>query len=342
MTTDTAKVEIVRDEEGVKIAQYNRTEAALAELERQYQGVEFEVATPSGMKEAKAARKELRELRVNLEKKRKALKAPVLDYTRALDGQAKDITARIEALELPIDEQVKAEEQRKAREKAEAEAAERARIDAHRRVIEAMRSAPLAMIGEASDTIRQAFQSLQATDLTGLEEFQSEAALVKDEAAGKLHELLTQTLEREEAVAREAEARRQREAKEAEEEAVRSAELEELEELRRFKAQQEARELEARRIAAAVPVADSEPKPEAVAAPEPESAPQEAYFDVTVEWSGYSRGRTLYRVTAATAEEAMERWSEGELIERTVVRDDTEGQVFLVEPSDALAAAGGV
>lgn len=342
MTTETLNVEIIRDEEGVKITEYSRTLAALDALEKKHKGVVFEVSTTAGMKEAKAARKQLRDLRVALEKKRKDLKAPVLDYTRALDGQAKTITARIEALENPIDAQVKAEEQRKAREKAEAEAAERARIDAHRRVIEEMRSAPLAMIGEASDTIRQAFQSLQATDLTGLEEFQSEAALVKDEAAGKLHELLTQTLEREEAVAREAEARRQREAKEAEEEAVRSVELEELEELRRFKAQQEARELEARRIAAAVPVADSEPKPEPVAAPEPDPAPQEAYFDVTMAWQGYSRGMTVYRVKAASAEEAGERWSEGEEISHTVVRDDTEKEVFLVEPSDALAAAGGV
>lgn len=54
MTTDTVKVEIVRDEEGVKIAQYNRTMAALAELEKKHKGVVFDVTTTAGMKEAKA------------------------------------------------------------------------------------------------------------------------------------------------------------------------------------------------------------------------------------------------------------------------------------------------
>ena len=342
MTTETLNVEIIRDEEGVKITEYSRTLAALDALEEKHKGVVFEVSTTAGMKEAKAARKQLRDLRVALEKKRKDLKAPVLDYTRALDGQAKTITARIEALENPIDEQVKAEEQRKAREKAEAEAAERARIDAHRQVIEAIRNKPLAMIGKPAVEIEREFHALQRQELSGFEEFQTEAALVKDEAAGKLHELWTQAMESEEAATKEAEAQRQREAKEAEEKAARSAELEELEELRRFRAQQEAKELEARRIAAAVPATDSEPKPEPVAAPEPDPAPQEAYFDVTVEWSGYSRGRSLYRVMAADASEAADRWAEGELVERTVVRDDTEGEVFLVEPSDALAAAGGV
>lgn len=243
MTTDTVKVEIVRDEKGVKIAQYSRTMAALAELEKKHKGMVFDVTTTAGMKEAKAARKELRELRVDLENKRKELKAPLLDYTRALDGQAKDITARIVALEAPIDEQVKAEEQRKAREKAEAEAAERARIDAHRRVIEAMRNKPLELIGAKPTDLERAFLEIQRTDLSGLEEFAGEAALVKDEAAGKLHELWTQAMEREEAAAKEAYAQRQRDAKAAEERAAREAELAELEELRRFKAEQEAEKI---------------------------------------------------------------------------------------------------
>ena len=353
MTTDTVKVEIVRDEEGVKIAEYSRTLAALSALEEKHKGMVFDVTTTAGMKEAKAARKELRELRVALEKKRKDLKAPVLDYTRALDGQAKAITARIEALEAPIDQQVKAEEQRKAREKAEAEAAERARIDAHRRVIEAMRNKPLAMIGAKPADLEAAFHEIQRTDLSGLEEFAGEAALVKDEAAGKLHELWTQAREAEAAAIRENVARVEREKKEAEERAAREAEQAELEELRRFKAEKEAAE-EAKNRDARVPPemlgVDMANGPDATVrrvvtdavttgtgtmevgeqgarhVPQEEMAAQDVAFDVTVEWSGYSRGHSLYRVMAADASEAMELWADGELIERSVVRDDTEGE----------------
>jgi hypothetical protein len=47
-------------------------------------------------------------------------------------------------------------------------------------------------------------------------------------------------------------------------------------------------------------------------------------FKVTTQWSGYSRGYSVNLVEAKTAEEAKELWYEGEEIERTVVRDDTE------------------
>lgn len=345
MTTDTQKVEITRDENGVKIVEYSATQSALARLESDYKGVVFDVATTKGMAEAKDARKRLRGLRTGLEKRRQELKAPILEYTRALDGQAKEITARITALEDPIDQQVKAEEQRKAREKAEAEAAERARIDAHRRVIEAMRNKPLELIGAKAVDLEVAFNEIQATDLSGLEEFAGEAALVKDEAAGKLHELWTQAMEREEAAAKEAEAQRQRDAKAAEERAAREAEQAELEELRAFKAKQQAKEAERQKADLAKQVTDDtqperQPEPDWSGfdmasgpdttvyqeAPKINTPARETSFDVHVEWSGYSRGVTTYRVMAATAEDAMERWSEGEMVERIVVRDDTEGE----------------
>lgn len=74
MTAKTTNVKIVRDETGVQIATYNRTTAALASLEEKYKGMVFEVTTTKGMKEAKAVRKELKDLRVNLEKDRQEKK----------------------------------------------------------------------------------------------------------------------------------------------------------------------------------------------------------------------------------------------------------------------------
>ena len=61
-------------------------------------------------------------------------------------------------------------------------------------------------------------------------------------------------------------------------------------------------------------------------------------FTVQVEWSGYSRGYTVYEVEASSEEEAKENYYEGEQISREVVRDDTEAQdVSIVAPSNKAA-----
>lgn len=49
-------------------------------------------------------------------------------------------------------------------------------------------------------------------------------------------------------------------------------------------------------------------------------------FKVQVEWSGYSRGYSVYEVEAESEEEALECYYEGNQIECNVVRDDTEVQ----------------
>ncbi|MBN8639321.1 MAG: hypothetical protein J0M07_28640 [Anaerolineae bacterium] len=107
------------------ITEYTATDAALADLRGRFADVVFDVGTGKGMTEAKKARSELRDHRVSLEKERVRIKAPALERCRQIDSEAKRITAELEALEGPIDDQIKAEEQRKQREKEAAEQAER-------------------------------------------------------------------------------------------------------------------------------------------------------------------------------------------------------------------------
>lgn len=95
------------------IAEYSKTEAALATLSTNYKGVIYDVTTAEGMKAASAGRAELRTYRTSLEKVRQALKVDVLERGRAIDGEAKRITAELESLENPIDEQIKKEEKRR-------------------------------------------------------------------------------------------------------------------------------------------------------------------------------------------------------------------------------------
>ena len=111
-----------------KIAEYNQTAIALAELRTRY-AKDYDVGTAPGMAEAKAARATVRGYRVALEKTRVEIKAPALERTRLIDAEAKRITAELLAIEEPIDVAIKAEEARKAEEKAAKERAEAERIN---------------------------------------------------------------------------------------------------------------------------------------------------------------------------------------------------------------------
>lgn len=122
MTTSTA------------IAEYSKTEAALAELRTKYGNPEaYTVTTTEGMATAKKARGELRKYRVELEKTRQEIKAPALERCRLIDSEAARIEEELRKLEGPIDAKIKAEEERKEREKVAAEAAKRALVEAAQR-----------------------------------------------------------------------------------------------------------------------------------------------------------------------------------------------------------------
>lgn len=134
MTTDTTErqnevasevVDRAEVRDGKAIVRYDRTAAALAELKARYAGAKFDCATTAGDRAARAARQELVQLRTSLDRKRAEFKAPALAFGKAIDSEAKRLTAEIEALELPIDAQIKADEARREAEKqakAEAEA----------------------------------------------------------------------------------------------------------------------------------------------------------------------------------------------------------------------------
>ena len=150
------------------IAEYKATDSALAELRHKYETVVFDVTTGKGMEQAKKARAELRDHRVSLEKERVRIKAPALEQCRLIDSEAKRITAELEALEAPIDEQIKAEEDRKARKKAAEEQAERERIAAITARFDAVKALPLRAVDATADVILAVIAEAEATDTSGL------------------------------------------------------------------------------------------------------------------------------------------------------------------------------
>lgn len=158
-------------ENAKSIDEFDRVEAALAELEAKYSGIVYsDISTKDGLARAKSDRVEIREVRYGVSAKAKSMKDPLNRLKKLIDGQADRIEARVLKIEEPIDAQIKAEEQRieaeKERKRQEAEALRRSRQDK----IDAMRNAPTALAGQSAEKIAEARAEIEAREIT-LEEF---------------------------------------------------------------------------------------------------------------------------------------------------------------------------
>lgn len=178
-----------------KIAEYNETAAALAVLREKYCTV-FAVTTTKGMDEAKKARAEVKGYRVALEKVRKEIKAPALERSRLIDEEAKRITAELLAIEEPIDQQIKAEEQRKEEEKAAKARAEAARLAAIAARISALRNLVSPVANQPATTIETELEKVQKLELseTEYQEFMPDAIEALNEARKDLQAALNARL----------------------------------------------------------------------------------------------------------------------------------------------------
>lgn len=201
-TTDLATI-------AVQITEYSTTAAALGELRSKYAKVLFPVTTTSGMKDAIAARAELRNIRVGLEKMRKEIKEPALERCRLIDSEAKTITAALTALEDPIDAQIKAQEAKLAAEKAERERKEAERKAALQAKVDAIRNLPLGMEGETAAEIATEIEALRQFEPTEAEFFDY-AQAAKDAANAAIVSMLALHERRVAKEAADAEAERQR------------------------------------------------------------------------------------------------------------------------------------
>ena len=222
-----------------QIKEYSATEAALNELRQKYQGVQFDVVTTAGDKAAREARQTLVKLRTGLEAKRKELKGPALEYAKRIDTEAKRIETAIRELEEPIDAQIKAEEQRKAAEKAEKERIERERVAAIRSKIERIKGIAFESRNDDSEQIALTLFDVKNLQITEDEyaEFAAEAKQAQAMSVVELEDLLQEVKARE---------------VQAAELAAQRAELERIrkEQAAREAAERAAREEEARKLAA--------------------------------------------------------------------------------------------
>lgn len=151
----------------------------------------FDVTTTKGMAEAVAHRAAWREPRIAVEKYRKTAKSPVLVLGKAIDARAAWLTERLEAGELPVHEQIKVEEARKAQEKADREAAEFGRVVAMQEAVGEI--AMLAMVNgmpSAKIAERLAALSIEALDIKVYQEMMPQAEAARTAAVTKLEQAL--------------------------------------------------------------------------------------------------------------------------------------------------------
>lgn len=196
-----------------EIVSYNPTKAALADLTARYKGLVFDVTTAKGMSEAKAAYKEINTHSITLENARKKEKAASLEYGRFVDSEAKRIDDQIEALRVPIKEQIETETKREEREQAAKVEAERLRIIAEQ---QAAKDAEEKKMAEQRAEIAKAQAELaKAAAEQARIAAESRAKIEAEERAARMKIEESQRQERLAAQAREEVARVKREAEEA-------------------------------------------------------------------------------------------------------------------------------
>ena len=228
--TDTATLQEPADRaeihgDGTVIVEYTKTEAALADLRARYKGIAFDLTTTRGDKEARAARLELVTLRTSLEKKRKAFKSPAIEFGKKIDAEAQRITAEIEALEKPIDEQIRADEARREAEKEAKRQAEAARVEKHLAAIAKIRNYAALAQGLPSERLAKGVDALESMAFGDeCEDHKPQYEAARDETLATVRKMHADTLAREEEAAR-LEAQRQEQERVAAELAAQQAEI---------------------------------------------------------------------------------------------------------------------
>ncbi|MFZ3193734.1 MAG: hypothetical protein WA154_11095 [Moraxellaceae bacterium] len=122
-----------------------------------YDGVVWQhLETGKGMQAAVDARAELRTFRTGIvDKGHAAIKSPLLAIGRIADGRKQALGDRLKASEKVVDDQIKAEEQRKAAEKERLAKIERERVAAIRENIHGISMMPSTLVGKTAAQMRE-------------------------------------------------------------------------------------------------------------------------------------------------------------------------------------------
>lgn len=162
------------------VAAMSKVETGLEAMRKEYGGMLYPVATAAGMEAAKIARRIIREPRFEVEKIRKAAKAPILALGKKLDTEAQRITRELLLIETPIDDQILTEEKRLETEKQARIDAEVLRVQSIQERIAEMRDAPASVGAACSDDIVAKLADIEGKIIdSSFAEFEQEAVKAK-------------------------------------------------------------------------------------------------------------------------------------------------------------------
>lgn len=139
---------VVDDTSEAPIVRYSVSDAQIAKLRADYQGLTIEA---QGYDTVRIAIGEVRDLRVGVERRRGELKANALAYGRMVDAEAKRITGLLAEIEDPLKAQKDAVDAEKARIKQEAIDAKQREMDAQLRAEREAEEARLRAIRELEE-----------------------------------------------------------------------------------------------------------------------------------------------------------------------------------------------
>ncbi len=184
------------------LAQFKEAEATITTLATKYKDVAYAVATPSGMREAIAARADLRDNgRLFVTKAEGRIKTEVNDLKRVMADEVERLVAIVKPVEDAVDAQIKAEEKRKADDKAAKDKIEADRVAVHRGNIDRIKGYVAGAEGKPLETIVRGVEVLSAITFgPEWEEFATEASdacLATIVSLNKLAESERQRLENE-------------------------------------------------------------------------------------------------------------------------------------------------
>jgi hypothetical protein len=229
------------DAPSTALATYDAVAAGIADLQQRHAGVAYEVATYKGMEAAKAARMEIRETRFRVQRARDAAKQQLNEIKAKVEDRAKEIIGQLQPLEDHVDSQIKAEETRRAAEKAAKEQAEREARDALMQRLDAIRAVPLDMLNSSAEAISSAIDLVTLTDSATFGEFAPAADRAIAETLKRLSDLYDAAQAREHEAHQRAEIERQLAAERAEKERILAEQRAQLErEQAALRAEQEA------------------------------------------------------------------------------------------------------
>ena len=193
------------------IAEYRPHEEQIMRLEASYSSLVVDCSTSEGLSNAKEVRVDIRDVRYALANTTKTALIPYQQKVKEAQARVNQVKEfgealkdRVLAIEMPVDEAIKAEEKRIADAKAERERIEAERVEAIRAKITRFSSVAAAYASRSAADISIILMSVKESVILPEEygEFEAEGTIARDNAIDQLEALHKSAIEREEAAAK--------------------------------------------------------------------------------------------------------------------------------------------